>query len=744
MKNLPSTLSAFLIITVLCAFSAFAQLSGPLSGILEGDTTYTVVGDISVEEGDSLTIEAGATLIFDEGVQFDINGYIHAAGTENDSIKFINSPGLNWGGIDFNDSANDNSLLEYCLITGASSSGIHCYSSHSAISHCTIIGNSSSFYGGGFYLYASDPAISNCTISGNSAPERGGGLYLTSSHPAISNCTIIGNSSEGWGGGLYLIYDSSPAISNCTISGNSTLYQGGGLYLTSSSPVIYNCTISGNLAPSGGGGGIICLYYCSPTIENCTISGNTADYGGGIRCDDSSPYIHNTIVEGNSGFYGVYLDDYSSLFTFITYSDFYNNEIGNIHNPPQGVGQIVNLNANGDPCDGFYNIFLDPLFEDPANGNYQLTWTNFPIPDSTMSPCIDAGDPDSSLDPDGTIADIGAFYFDQSGAPPEPEISLSSNNLNFGEVAIGNTNDLELIVYNSGGADLELYDAYTSNPVFTTDFVVSTLAPGDSMIVIITFAPEEITNYSETLTIESNDDTVEVTLAGEGIGPVAVTMTPLNPPIIIPEIGGSFDFNAFGENFDVVSHTFDFWTLVLLPNVGGMEIMNVPGITLEAGGTISADRTQEVPDFAPAGTYTYFAYIGDYPWVVDHYDAFTFVKEGTDGGYLGNTDDWLCTGAPFGGETIASGIPETFALHTPYPNPFNPSTVISFELRDASFVELVVYDIQGREIARLIDGFQSAGVYEVTFNASELSSGVYFARLSAGKFQQTRKLLLIR
>ena len=93
---------------------------------------------------------------------------------------------------------------------------------------------------------------------------------------------------------------------------------------------------------------------------------------------------------------------------------------------------------------------------------------------------------------------------------------------------------------------------------------------------------------------------------------------------------------------------------------------------------------------------------------------------------------------------ITLDIPETYNLYTPYPNPFNPKTILRFDLRNACNVSLFIYDIQGREVARLVDSFQPDGTYETTFNASELSSGVYFARLTAGEFHQTQKLLLIK
>ena len=69
---------------------------------------------------------------------------------------------------------------------------------------------------------------------------------------------------------------------------------------------------------------------------------------------------------------------------------------------------------------------------------------------------------------------------------------------------------------------------------------------------------------------------------------------------------------------------------------------------------------------------------------------------------------------------------------------------INFELRDAAFVELAVYDVEWREAVQLVDGWTLAGIHQMTFDASDLSNGVYFACLTIGNFQQTRRLLLIK
>ena len=116
----------------------------------------------------------------------------------------------------------------------------------------------------------------------------------------------------------------------------------------------------------------------------------------------------------------------------ISYSDFYNNENGNFYGVNDSIGVNVTTNSNGDSCDAYYNIQLDPLFVDPLNGDYHLSWANYPIPDSTKSPCIDAGNPDPIYyDPDGTVADMGAYYFNQGVSIDEQTQSAECNLKNY-------------------------------------------------------------------------------------------------------------------------------------------------------------------------------------------------------------------------------------------------------------------------------------------------------------------------
>ena len=93
-------------------------------------------------------------------------------------------------------------------------------------------------------------------------------------------------------------------------------------------------------------------------------------------------------------------------------------------------------------------------------------------------------------------------------------------------------------------------------------------------------------------------------------------------------------------------------------------------------------------------------------------------------------------------EAKTGGIPSNFALSQNHPNPFNPSTVIRFNLEMQQQVSLQIFDILGQRVATLVDGIRQAGSYEVRLDAADLSSGVYFYRLQGGNQQLTRKMTL--
>ena len=224
---------------------------------------------------------------------------------------------------------------------------------------------------------------------------------------------------------------------------------------------------------------------------------------------------------------------------------------------------------------------------------------------------------------------------------------------------------------------------------------------------------------------------------------VTITLTPINPPIQIPASGGSFDFNANLANGESTAQTFAVWIMTRLPNQSWYgPVLGPLNLTLPGQGSLTRMRTQSVPASAPAGSYTYEGRVGSYPTTVWDTGSFPFTKLSMGDGVP--VTGWENTGESFDPIPTAASAPQTYALYGAYPNPFNPTTRIRYDLPEAVRVSLKVYDIRGRLTATLADGLQDAGLHEAGFDASSLPSGVYVVRLEAGNFTAASKIVLMK
>jgi hypothetical protein len=224
---------------------------------------------------------------------------------------------------------------------------------------------------------------------------------------------------------------------------------------------------------------------------------------------------------------------------------------------------------------------------------------------------------------------------------------------------------------------------------------------------------------------------------------IEFVMYGLNPPIVIPPMGGNFEFFVSLMSSETYTLNFDAWVMVTLPDstLYG-PVLGPVDVVMPEGQTLERYRIQEVPGSAPAGEYTYTGYVGYYPDYIWEEESFNFTKSITGAGD-GWVSQWLNTGDPF--EIQADPAPPAdFTLLENYPNPFNLSTTISFALSGAGKINLSVYDISGRLVATLTNGWRGAGMHEVTFDASNLASGLYIYRIKAGDFTAVRKMVLMK
>ncbi|MFC1898047.1 T9SS type A sorting domain-containing protein [Candidatus Cloacimonadota bacterium] len=375
-------ISCLVLLTCFVLLSAQTNIPGGILVDLDwtaGESPYIIDGEIDLSIGDELVIDPGVTVQFSGHYKFNVFGRIVALGTALNPIEFtaLNTV-TGWHGLRFfNTSSNGQtpSQLTYCnfeygMATGTGDDyrggAIFCSNADQILITYSNFTNNTATTGGAMYLANSDIIIEDTIIDDNFVTGAGGGIYLNVSDVTMQTVEITNNISQYDGGGLNC-YDSDPVLTDVLIAANFTEWNGGGISaFNNSNPNLTNVTIADNIANQSGSG-LACLYNSNVTMINSIVWGDETNI--------------------------IYLEPTASF--AVTYSDL-----------ESGTGQSY----FGTGC-----IDADPLFTNPFFGDYTLSWLNIPTPDETKSPCIDSGDPNSTFDPDGTVSDMGAFYFPQNG-----------------------------------------------------------------------------------------------------------------------------------------------------------------------------------------------------------------------------------------------------------------------------------------------------------------------------------------
>jgi len=580
--------------------------------------------------------------------------------------------------------------------------GIYLYQSATTIRNNQITGchpnqeYGGAKHGGGVYALHATAALEGNRIENNDGFRKGCGVYLSQSPCTFERDTIALNDGLDAGGGI-CAERSSLTLNHVLVRQNAAASYGGGIYHRAGSVAMTNSVIASNRSNLVGGG--VYADSCWGDITSNTFDRNYAKYGGGniyLAAMPSLNVLNNLVTYGvKNGFQATNLTNI--LFRF-------NNCFGNtpLNTVTPGAVDVTNTSRN-------------PLYADTLVFDYHLL---------VHSGGIDTGDPAGPNDPDGSRADQGAFGGPGAlTAAPEYVKNLTAAALNDTTIAIA---------WDAVTGDVASFAVYGSP--------AEAFLPGES--VFLGFVPMPTSSFPHFPVTGCRYYRVSA-VNGAGCGG-----------------GYSNEATACSSGPDLIPPA----VTVIGPNGGEV---------LETGDTIRIDWTATDNRWVDSVSIYYTEDAGDtyeliahgwpadssYAWIVpsslsdsclvkvvaydpgrltgfDTSDSFFAIKDYTDVHDKGDGD--------------GKGTPRyVTALEQNYPNPFNGTTTIHYSIGEPCAVELRIYDPAGRTIRVLERSNRAPGRYSVLWNGTDdsrrdVASGVYFCRIKAGKYSETRKVLYLR
>jgi len=269
----------------------------------------------------------------------------------------------------------------------------------------------------------------------------------------------------------------------------------------------------------------------------------------------------------------------------------------------------------------------------------------------------------------------------------------------------------------------------------------------DSFYATIPGQPEStLVNYYIIATDNLGSTTASDTFSYFVVEKVAsIYMLPMHPPIEVSP-GSYFTFIGVLQNDTPVPQAIDVWIMLDVPGIGSYgPISRYNNVPLAPNQVIwSGAVRQNIPSFAPLGDYQYYAICGDYgesgPEVVIDSASFPFTV--IPGKISGGATDWKLSG--WFDNDNQEKRPIEFSLSNSYPNPFNASTTIEYQMPFDSKVKLEIFNLRGQKVATLVDGNIPAGNHQVSWDASQYSSGIYFYRLVVGEKTFAQRMTLLK
>ena len=659
---------------------------------------------------------------------------------------------VNYSGLGLSVEYGGNNTLKNCSILNAGAEAIAInYSSNNTIDGCSVFCDviSESIDGTDYYImitsndgnsgskpFANNNVIKNCYIERTHGVDHGGagiGMKGTCENNIIENCTAKNLKNSAF----YARHRgaNNNAFNNCLAIGST---QGDGFIIRDGAHdnTFTSCKTDGCVVAIG--------FYNSGEDAGSTVTGENNKFYNCLfsKTQYSQVYLGSssyTIPTVNNEFINCVFDDGTYLFDAVQNSS--NNSmtnciITNLDNYKNGSASLAFNYANSDFFNNDFStpsgsnlITGDPQFVDLANADYHLT---------SSSPCINAGtssgvtlpstDYEGNIRVQGGTVDIGAYE--------TPMVASTNYALRFNAES---TKD-ELVEISS--------------------------VPTSSIMTIEFWVKLEVSNEDTDVMINMGGDGKRLTLKADSHLPAwsdgwnAYSSTAgisLNTWHHIAYVASSGTLQAI--YIDGVSQTISGGTSISMPSStwylaswygSGTDDLNFIGCIDElrlwndarTASEISSNKDSELSG-NESGLVGY--------WKFNEGSGTTLVdSKGSANGTLHNMEssDWVSGASSLSKKGYVNGndevIPTQFSLSQNYPNPFNPSTVISFALPTTQNVELSVYNLLGEKVAELVNGNMSAGNHSVTFDASNLTSGIYIYRISAGNFVSVKKLMLLK
>jgi len=487
-----------------------------------------------------------------------------------------------------------------------------------------------------------------------------------------------------------------------------------------------------------------------------TISGNTEASGVTLNYVDGTP---KSVTSGGGGNYSLSVPNNwsgtvtpaKSGYSFTPSSYLYSNVLSNRSNQNYSATALSDIAISGNTgISGVMVSYVDGTAKSvlsDANGNYSLAvshgWSGTIIP---------ARSGFSFSPPSYTYSNVVSHQINQNFLATVLSLSISgkagTGNVTFsyadGSIknvsSDGNGNYALMVSYGWSGSVTPSKNGFTFSPaLYSYSNVVSDITNKNHVATPLKYVISG--NVGQAGVVMSYTDGNAKSVTSDENGNYFLSVSYNWSGMVVPSKSGfsftpaNFLYTNVLSNRPNQNYSISVQTFAISGNVGlsGVTLRYTEGspksVLSEAGGDFSIRVPQDW-----SGTITP-AKIG-YDFAPTSLTFYHVQSDKVDQNY----SPIALTNVSFQGGVVASQL----RLHSNYPNPFNPSTVIRYEIPAIVDVSLRIHDVLGREVAVLVDGMNEAGVFHVTWNAQDLPTGLYLLRMTAGTFVETRKMLLVK